>query len=132
MEMNNNEVQTTVQTTIQSTVPTAQPEQELPIEQQDNVEHPKNFFSNVMSVDETRVSVRMICLVGSLIYGAYIYASKGDLSPNWASVIETFAYCVTGINVAAAVSQGGLGQTKVGGIVTKLFGGGGSNDQPRR
>ena len=97
------------------------------------VEHPRNFFSNVMSVDETRVSVLMICLVVSLIYGAYMYAIKGDVGANWASVIETFAYCVTGINVAAAVTQGGLGQSKVGGLVKSLFGGGSSGgDQLKR
>lgn len=86
-------------------------------------EQPKNnFFHNVMSVDETRVSLLMVCLVTSLVFGAYMYVVNTDISKTWADIIETFAYCVTGINVAGAVMGGAVGKSKVGGFIQSAFG----------
>jgi|SRR5574344_1229436 hypothetical protein len=91
-----------------------------PTQQEQQPTH--NFFHNVMSVDETRVSLLMICLVASLLFGAYMYIANTDISKTWADIIETFAYCVTGINVAGAVMGGSVGKSKVGGFIQSAFG----------
>ena len=56
-------------------------------ENQNNVESTQqmqqpthNFFHNVVSVDETRVSLLMICLVASLLFGAYMYVANADIN----------------------------------------------------
>ena len=70
-----------------------------------------SFFRSLMSVDEAKTSVLMLCLMLSLLFGGTAYLLFGDLSDNWTSLIETFTYCVTGINVVAAFnSKGRLGQ----------------------
>ncbi len=76
-----------------------------------------NFFHSIMSVDETRVSVLMFSLVGSLLFGAYIYASTGALSPIWADIITTLIFSVAGINAVNSVVGGNnkLGQMLRGG-----------------
>jgi hypothetical protein len=76
-----------------------------------------NFFHNIMSVDETRVSVLMFSLVGSLMFGAYIYAITGALSPIWADIITTLIFSVAGINAVNSVVGGNnkLGQMLRGG-----------------
>ena len=67
----------------------------------------RGFFHNMMSVDEARVSVLMICLLLSLVFGGWAYLKHGEISQIWASLIETFAYCVTGINMLAALTPAG-------------------------
>lgn len=70
-----------------------------------------SFFRSLMSIDEAKTSVLMLCLMVSLLFGGVAYLLFGNLSDNWTSLIETFTYCVTGINVVAAFnSKGMLGQ----------------------
>ena len=69
----------------------------------------KGFFSNMMSVDEARVSVLLL----SLLFGGWAYISYGEISQTWASLIETFAYCVTGINMLAALTPSGSKATQL-------------------
>lgn len=90
--------------------------------------NPNNFYDNIMSVDETKASVLMICLIASLIFGAIMYIINADISKVWADIIETFAYCVTGINVANAVANGTMGTSKFGGFIKNTFGI--NNDNP--
>ena len=73
----------------------------------------KGFFSNMMSVDEARVSVLMISLLLSLLFGGWAYISYGEISQTWASLVETFAYCVTGINMLAALTPSGSKATQL-------------------
>ena len=70
------------------------------------------FFHNIMSVDETRVSVLMIGFVVSLIFGGYMYLSTGALSQVWADIVETLIFAVAGINAVNSVVGGNnkLGQ----------------------
>jgi len=62
------------------------------------------FLRNMMSMDEARVSALMISLLVSLGFGGYAYLQFGDVSERWTSLIETFAYCVTGINMLATIN----------------------------
>ena len=64
------------------------------------------FFHNIMSVDETRVSVLMIGFVVSLIFGGYMYLSTGALSQVWADIVETLIFAVAGINAVNSVVGG--------------------------
>jgi len=70
------------------------------------------FFHNVMSVDETRVSVLMIGFMVSLIFGGYMYLTTGALSQVWADIVETLIFAVAGINAVNSVVGGNnkLGQ----------------------
>ena len=70
------------------------------------------FFHNVMSVDETRVSVLMIGFMVSLIFGGYMYLTTGVLSQVWADIVETLIFAVAGINAVNSVVGGNnkLGQ----------------------
>ncbi len=63
-----------------------------------------SFLRNMMSMDEARVSALMISLLVSLGFGGYAYLQFGDVSERWTSLIETFAYCVTGINMLATIN----------------------------
>jgi len=65
-----------------------------------------SFFSDGLSVDETRVSVLMICLLGSLIFGGYIYLVTGAISAVWADLITTLIISVAGINALSTVMEG--------------------------
>lgn len=98
---------------------------EQAIKEQD-VTTAKGFFHNMMSVDEARVSVLMICLLLSLLFGGYAYIVHGDVSQVWASLIETFAYCVTGINMLAALTpaKGSKAAQLLGTVL------GGAQDEP--
>ena len=64
------------------------------------------FFHNVMSVDETRVSVLMIGFMVSLIFGGYMYLTTGALSQVWADIVETLIFAVAGINAVNSVVGG--------------------------
>lgn len=108
--------------------------QEQSVVQQTNeihYEQRSNFFSKFMSVDETRVSVLMICLLASLLFSMYAYLSNGDISANFVSIVETFIYCVTGINVASAFTGGQNSTTnKIGNAIKNVFNS--SNNEQRR
>nr|DAE79819.1 MAG TPA: hypothetical protein [Caudoviricetes sp.] len=65
-----------------------------------------NFFSDGLSVDETRVSVLMICLLGALTFGGYIYFVTGAISTVWADLITTLIIAVAGINALSTVMEG--------------------------
>jgi len=66
------------------------------------------FFHNIMSVDETRVSVLMISLVGSLVFGGYMYLLTGALSVVWADIITTLILAVAGINAVNSITTSGI------------------------
>jgi len=66
------------------------------------------FFHNIMSVDETRVSVLMISLVGSLVFGGYMYLVTGALSVVWADIITTLILAVAGINAVNSITTSGI------------------------
>lgn len=66
------------------------------------------FFHNIMSVDETRVSVLMISLVGSLVFGGYMYLLTGALSVVWADIITTLILAVAGINAVNSIATSGI------------------------
>lgn len=68
------------------------------------------FFHSIMSVDETRVSVLMLSLIGSLFFGGYMYVHTGELSTIWADIITTLIFSVTGINAVNSV----VGSSKLG------------------
>jgi len=65
------------------------------------------FFRNIMSVDETRVSVLMLSLIASLFFGGYMYLVTGTLSTVWADIITTLILAVTGINAINSFTSAG-------------------------
>ena len=58
----------------------------------------KSFFSDGLSVDETRVSVLMLGFVASLIFGGYMYLTTGTISSVWSDIVITLILSVAGIN----------------------------------
>ena len=68
--------------------------------------HPvSRFFKNIMSIDETRISVLMICLVFTVLFGAYMYSVYATIDHNWVDIIEMLIFCVTGINIASTIGK---------------------------
>lgn len=67
----------------------------------------EGFFHSVMSVDETRVSVLMLSLIATLVFGGYMYLITGALSAVWADIITTLILAVAGINAVNAVTSSG-------------------------
>lgn len=67
-------------------------------------EHVSYFFTHVMSVDETRISVLMISFIFSLGFSAYMYAMTGEINHAWVDIVETIVMCISAINVATSIT----------------------------
>ena len=78
------------------------------------------FFHNIMSVDETRVSVLMISLIGSLVFGGYMYLLTGALSVVWADIITTLIFAVAGINAVNSIAASGMFKKNANEAVVKV------------
>ena len=66
----------------------------------------KSFFSDGLSVDETRVSVLMLGFVASLIFGGYMYLTTGTISSVWSDIVITLILSVAGINAISTFVGG--------------------------
>jgi hypothetical protein len=78
------------------------------------------FFSDGLSVDETRVSVLMLGFVASLIFGGYMYLMTGAISTVWADIIITLILSVAGIN-AISTFVGGKSSSQISGQVRQML-----------
>lgn len=66
---------------------------------------PKNFWSDGLSIDESKVSCLIICLIFGMIFVGYSYLKFQDISNNLADIIIALIYGVTGINVASSLDS---------------------------
>lgn len=65
-------------------------------------DHVSYFFTHIMSVDETRISVLMIAFVFALGFSAYMYMTTNELNHAWVDIVETIILCISAINVATS------------------------------
>lgn len=75
-------------------------EQELLYEEQ-SAKH--SFFLSSLSIDETRLSVLILCLLSCMIFGGVNYILVGDITANLTNIILTLIYAIAGVNITNAV-----------------------------
>jgi len=75
-------------------------ENDIPYEEQNQK---KSFFLSSLSVDETRISALIICLILSFLFGGYNYIVAGDITANLANIITTLIYAIAGVNITNSV-----------------------------
>lgn len=57
------------------------------------------FLLSGLSVDETRLSALILCLLATMIFGGFAYFFTGDLTANLTSIITTLIYAIAGVNI---------------------------------
>ncbi len=70
-----------------------------------NRKRKKSFWSDGLSIDETKMSSLIICLLAGMIYAGTAYLIKGDVSANLADIIIALIYSVASINVAGSLDN---------------------------
>jgi len=73
----------------------------------------KNFLTDGLSIDETRVSVLMLILVVSIGFAMYQVVVENDVSENLLTLLGYEIMAVTGINVADKIGLKGIGSIKM-------------------
>lgn len=63
-------------------------------------EQSKWFWQNGLSIDETKTSILIICLLICICFGGYAYSDKGDITNNLTSIIQTLIVAIAGVNVS--------------------------------
>lgn len=61
------------------------------------------YLLSGLSVDETRLSALIICLLLSIIFGGVVYFVYGDISANLTTIITTLIYAIAGVNISNSV-----------------------------
>ena len=99
-------------------------EQEKEEENTEQAKPKSNWFRNIMSVDETRISALIVCMIASLAFGGYIYLTTNEISAVWADIVETLIFCITGINISTMFTANGEGgKGKLGATLQSFLGG---------
>ena len=65
----------------------------------------KSFWDDGLSIDETKISSLIICLLAGMIYVGVAYTMNGDISSNLADIIMALIYAVASINVAGSLDK---------------------------
>ena len=72
-----------------------------PLYEEQSAKH--SFFLSSLSIDETRLSVLILCLILSMIFGGVNYVLIGDITANLTNIILTLIYAIAGVNITNAV-----------------------------
>lgn len=91
----------------------------------------KSFFSDGLSVDETRVSVLMLGFVASLIFGGYMYLTTGTISSVWSDIVITLILSVAGIN-AISTFVGGKSNSAISAQAKQILANNVSKQEPKQ
>lgn len=59
----------------------------------------RSFWRDGLSIDESRTSVLIICLLLSLIFTVVMYLKTGEINGNWTTIVIAIIYAVAGVNV---------------------------------
>ena len=83
-----------------------------------NIGGPKTrFLLSGLSVDETKLSALIICLLAAMLFGGVNYCFNGDISNNLTSIITTLIYTIAGVNITSNI----LGKmTGPGGFINNM------------
>ena len=63
----------------------------------------KWFWQNGLSIDETKLSALILCLIGCLIFGGINYSTIGDISTNLTTIITALIYSIAGVNITNSI-----------------------------
>ena len=61
------------------------------------------FLLSGLSVDETKLSALILCLLLAIIFGGVAYCLNGDISNNLTAIITTLIYSIAGVNITNSV-----------------------------
>lgn len=75
-------------------------EEDVPYEEENAK---RGFFLSSLSIDETRLSVLIICLLLSMIFGGVNYILVGDITANLTNIIITLIYAIAGVNITSSI-----------------------------
>lgn len=59
------------------------------------------WFSKVFSVEESKVSTMIICLIGTLAFACVVYVQTGEFNPNITNVIIALIAGVSTVNISS-------------------------------
>lgn len=65
----------------------------------------KFCLADGVSIDELKVSVIVLGFIVSLFYGLIMYYTRGDISDNFVSILQTMLLVIGGVNVANTVTD---------------------------
>jgi multiple sugar transport system permease protein len=57
-----------------------------------------SFWKDGLSIDESKVSILIICLLLSLIFTVVMYIKTGEINGNWTAIVTAIIYAVAGVN----------------------------------
>lgn len=85
------------------------------------IKNKMNFWQDGMSIDESKISILVVCFICVLTFGLSMYFFRGDISENLTSIITAFIYAIAGVNI----TNGGISSitNKIGNFL------GGSNNK---
>lgn len=63
----------------------------------------KWFWQNGLSIDETKLSALILCLIGCLVFGGINYSTIGDISTNLTTIITALIYSIAGVNITNSI-----------------------------
>lgn len=65
----------------------------------------KSVLGNLIGIDEAKWSAIILILIGSTIFGGFMYYTTGEISDNWTNIIITAIWAIAGVNGVNAVSK---------------------------
>ena len=63
----------------------------------------KGFLLSALSIDEARLSVLILCLLLTIIFGGVNYVLVGDITANLTNIIITLIYAIAGVNITSSI-----------------------------
>jgi len=63
----------------------------------------KGFLLSAFSIDEARISVLILCLLLTIIFGGVNYVLVGDITANLTNIIITLIYAIAGVNITSSI-----------------------------
>lgn len=61
------------------------------------------FWKNGLSIDETKMSTMIICLLICMAFAGFNYVMKGDITNNLTAIIQSLIYAIAGVNITNSV-----------------------------
>lgn len=63
----------------------------------------RGFFLSSLSIDETRLSALILCLLACMLFGGVSYVLVGDITANLTNIITALIYSIAGVNITNSV-----------------------------
>ena len=63
----------------------------------------RGFLLSALSIDEARLSILILCLLLTIIFGGVNYVLVGDITANLTNIIITLIYAIAGVNITSSI-----------------------------